>query len=189
MESHEPVVVQADLDRPDHQEAVVAMTAAYALDEMGNGGPLPQEVLDRLVPGLRSHPTTLVLLAYVDGVAVGIATCFLGFSTFAARPLINIHDLSVLPEHRGRGVAQVLLRAVERAARERGCVKLTLEVQENNGRARRLYERAGLAQALSGSTTGGALFYSKSLGERGPAQQGGAAESATPGVGPRNDLV
>jgi len=179
MESHEPVVVKADLDRSDHQEAVVAMTAAYALDEMGNGGPLPQDVLDRLVPGLRSHPTTLVLLAYVDGVPVGIATCFLGFSTFAARPLVNVHDLSVLPEHRGRGVAQALLRAVERAARERGCVKLTLEVQENNGRARRLYERAGLAQAVCGDNAGGSLFYSKNLGEGGAAQQGVAADSAS----------
>jgi GNAT superfamily N-acetyltransferase len=163
MQSREPVVIQADLDRPDHRGAVVAMTAAYALDEMGNGGPLPQDVLDRLIPALRSHPTTLVLLAYVDAAAVGIATCFVGFSTFAARPLVNVHDLSVLPEHRGRGVGRALLRGVERAARERGCVKVTLEVQENNHRARRAYESAGLTQAGSGGPTGGALFYSKSL--------------------------
>jgi ribosomal protein S18 acetylase RimI-like enzyme len=159
------MVVTADLERPDHQEAIVAMTAAYALDNMGNGGPLSREVLARLVPGLRSHPTTLVFLAYVDGVAVGIATCFLGFSTFAARPLINIHDLAVLPEHRGRGIGRALLRAVELAARERDCVKVTLEVQENNHRARQLYERAGLAQAVYGDTTGGSLFYSKRLSD------------------------
>jgi ribosomal protein S18 acetylase RimI-like enzyme len=159
----EPLIVTADLERPDHQEAVVAMTAAYALDRMGNGGPLPPDVLVRLVPGLRSHPTALVFLAYVDGAAVGIATCFLGFSTFAARPLINIHDLAVLPEHRGRGIGGALLRAVEAAARERGCVKVTLEVQENNLPARQLYERAGLTQAVYGASTGGSLFYTKTL--------------------------
>jgi GNAT superfamily N-acetyltransferase len=158
-------IVQADLERPDHQQAVVAMTAAYALDAMGNGAPLAPEVLARLVPGLRSHPTTLVFLAYIDEVPVGIATCFQGFSTFAARPLINIHDLAVLPEYRGRGIGVALLRAVETAARDRGCVKLTLEVQEGNRRARRVYESAGLAHAACGASPGGALFYAKTLGD------------------------
>jgi ribosomal protein S18 acetylase RimI-like enzyme len=105
-----------------------------------------------------------VFLAFVNEVAVGIATCFLGFSTFAARPLINVHDFSVVPEHRGRGIGQALLRAVEAAARERGCVKVTLEVQENNHRARRIYERAGFGQAGYGNTTGGVLFYCKLVG-------------------------
>ena len=133
MQRRKPVIVEAQLDRPEHQRAVVAMTAAYALDAMGNGGPLPPDVLEQLVPGLRAHPTTLVLLAYVDAAAVGIATCFLGFSTFAARPLVNIHDLAVLPEFRGQGIGRELLGAVERVARERGCVKVTLEVLEKNG--------------------------------------------------------
>lgn len=165
MHACQPIIVRADLNRPEHQQAVIAMTAAYALDEMGNGGPLPPDVIERLVPGLQSHPTTLVFLAFVDDVAVGIATCFLGFSTFAARPLINVHDLSVLPEHRGRGIGQALLRAVEAAARERGCVKVTLEVQENNHRARQIYERAGFGQAVYGDATGGSLFYSKMVGD------------------------
>ena len=165
MQSPEPVIVKADLDHPEHQNAIVAMTAAYALDRMGNGGPLSPDVLERLIPGLQSHPTTLVFLAYVDGAVVGIATCFVGFSTFAARPLVNVHDLAVLPEFRGRGVGRALLGAVEAAARERGCVKITLEVQENNHRARQLYERVGLSQAVYGETTGGSLFYSKALAD------------------------
>lgn len=103
-------IVEGNLDRSDHQRDVVAMTAAYALDEMGNGGPLPPAVLERLVPGLRAEPTTLILLAYVEGQAVGIATCFRGFSTFAAQPLINIHDLSVLPAFRGYGIGGLLVQ-------------------------------------------------------------------------------
>lgn len=139
------------------------MTSAYAQDVMGNGGPLPTDVLARLIPGLRAHPTTIIFLAYVDDQAVGIATCFLGFSTFAARPLINIHDLAVLPEHRGRGIGRALLAAVEREARERGCARVTLEVQENNRRARDIYEAAGFAHAVYGETTGGSLFYTENL--------------------------
>src|SRR5438093_4884598 len=95
-------IVEADLNRAEHQNDVLALTAAYALDPMGNGGPLSTESLERLIPGLKSHPTTLIFLAYVEGKAVGIATCFRGFSTFRARPLIIIHDLAVRPEHRGR---------------------------------------------------------------------------------------
>jgi GNAT superfamily N-acetyltransferase len=156
-------VVLADLGDPAHQRDVVAMTAAYAADPMGNGVPLPTEVLQRLVPALRAHPTALVFLAHAGGRAIGIATCFLGFSTFAARPLLNVHDLAVLPEWRGRGVARTLLQFVERAARERGCVKLTLEVQEHNQRARGVYQAAGFAQDHSGEPAGGALFFSKRL--------------------------
>ncbi len=156
-------IVQADLDRPEHQQAVLDLTAAYALDDMGNGGPLSQKVLDQLIPALKSHPTTLILLAYLDDRPVGIATCFLGFSTFLATPLVNIHDLAVLPEFRGQGVGRALLQAVDRKALELGCGKVTLEVQENNQRARRLYKQAGFKHATYTDAGGGALFYSKKL--------------------------
>jgi ribosomal protein S18 acetylase RimI-like enzyme len=156
-------VVEADLARPDHARAVAALTDAYARDQMGNGAPLSAEVLDRLIPALRAHPTTLVFLAYQGDEAIGIATCFLGFSTFHARPLVNVHDLAVLPAHRGRGVARLLLDAVERKARALGCCKLTLEVLENNAPARHLYTSAGFAQATYTEAAGGALFYAKPL--------------------------
>jgi ribosomal protein S18 acetylase RimI-like enzyme len=156
-------IVEADLARPDHQRDILALTQAYALDPMGNGRPLPREVLDQLIPGLRSHPTTLIFLAHVEGQAAGIATCFRGFSTFSARPLINIHDLAVVESHRGRGIGRQLLEAVERKARELGCCKVTLEVQENNTLARGVYQRAGFAQGTYAETTGGSLFYWKML--------------------------
>lgn len=157
-------VVEANLLSPDHQRDIVALTAAYARDPMGNGAPLPQATLDNLIDGLRRHPTTLIVLAYTDGQAIGIATCFRGFSTFAARPLMNIHDLAVLPEHRKRGVARQLLYAVERKARALGCCRLTLEVLENNQPARRLYAGDGFSQATYTGAAGGALFYTKTLG-------------------------
>jgi GNAT superfamily N-acetyltransferase len=158
-----PQIVLADLNDPSHERDVVAMTAAYAEDVMGNGRALPPDVLRRLVPALRAYPTTMIFLAFVSGRAVGIATCFLGFSTFAARPLVNLHDLAVLPEHRHRGIGRALLQAVEREAGLRGCVKLTLEVQEHNVRARQVYEAAGFSQAHYGDAAGGCLFYSKPI--------------------------
>jgi ribosomal protein S18 acetylase RimI-like enzyme len=156
-------VVEADLERADHQNAVVELVDAYAADAMGNGKPLPAETRLQLIPGLRQVPTAVIFLAYLEQSAVGIAVCFRGFSTFAARPLINVHDLAVLRAHRGRGIGRRLLEAVERKARDVGCCKLTLEVAENNDLARRIYRAAGFAQAQYASGTGGALFMSKPL--------------------------
>ena len=156
-------IVIADLNNSQHQSDIVAMTAAYALDPMGNGGPLPKDVLDRLIEGLCAHPTTIVFLAYIDNQPVGIATCFRGFSTFYAKPLVNIHDLAILPDFRGCGIGRKLLAAIESHARELNCCKVTLETQENNSRARALYEKVGFAQATYDPTAGGALFYAKIL--------------------------
>jgi GNAT superfamily N-acetyltransferase len=158
-------ILEADLNLPEHQRAVVELIDAYASDPMGNGRPLSDEVRCALIPGLQQHPTTIIFLAYAGEKAVGIAVCFLGFSTFAARPLINIHDLAVLPTHRGQGIGRLLLVAAGRKARDLGCCKITLEVQENNHTAKRLYESAGFAQAAYQQAAGGALFYSKRLME------------------------
>lgn len=156
-------IVEADLKRTEHQYAVIELIDAYAMDPMGNGKPLSAEVRRALIPALRRHPTTVIFLAYQGGNAIGIAVCFLGFSTFSAQPLINIHDLAVLAPHRGQGTARRLLEEVERKARDMGCCKLTLEVQENNHRARRVYEATGFAQAVYQEAAGRSLFLSKPL--------------------------
>jgi ribosomal protein S18 acetylase RimI-like enzyme len=161
MESVE--IVEADLDSADHQKAVLDLIDAYAMDPMGNGGPLPKHVKNVLIPGLKKHPTTLIFIAYAHHEAIGIAVCFIGFSTFAARPLINVHDLAVLPAYRRCGAGRMLLAAVERKARTLGCCKVTLEVLENNRRAMKVYRAAGYAQATYTQEAGGALFYAKHL--------------------------
>ena len=156
-------IVEADLNHSEHQHAIVELIDAYAMDPMGNGKPLSAEVRRTLVPGLREHPTTIIFLAYQGGEAIGIALCFLGFSTFAARSLINIHDLAVLAPHRGQGVGRRLITEVERKARHMGCCKLTLEVQENNHTARHVYEAMEFVQAVYQAAAGGSLFLSKPL--------------------------
>jgi ribosomal protein S18 acetylase RimI-like enzyme len=155
--------VEADLNRIDHQEAVIKLIDAYSRDPMGDGKPLSSEARSQLISGLRGHPTTFIVLAYQNGVPVGIAVCFRAFSTFAARPLMNIHDLNVLPEYRGQGIGRALLTAVEAKAREIGCCKLSLEVQENNHRARHTYAAAGFLQAQYEADAGNVLFLTKRL--------------------------
>jgi GNAT superfamily N-acetyltransferase len=156
-------VAAADLSDAAQARAVVELIDCYARDIMGGGEPLPAAVRTALVPGLRRHPTTLVFLAWEATRPVGVAVCFSGFSTFAARPLVNIHDLSVLPQWRGRGVGRALLRAVADWARAHDCCKLTLEVLDHNRRARSLYESEGFHPPDMGHPGEQMLFLSKQL--------------------------
>lgn len=156
-------VFEANLADLRHQRAVLALIDAYSTDDLGDGKPLDPEVRARLIPGLRNHPTTLVFLAFDADMPVGVAVCFLGFSTFAAKPLINIHDFFVQRSHRARGVGRQLLHAVEAKARVLGCCKLTLEVLENNTRALRLYAAVGFARYQLQEAAGGAIFMAKPL--------------------------
>jgi GNAT superfamily N-acetyltransferase len=156
-------IVNADLRKPEHERAILALTDAYSRDAYGDGKPLKPEVRKRLIRGLRKHPTTLVVLAFDGKTPVGSAVCFLGFSTFSAKPLSNIHDFFVLSSHRGRGVARKLLAGVERNARKLGCCKLTLEVMNNNSRALRTYETFGFTQYVLQAAAGQAIFMTKPL--------------------------
>ena len=156
-------IVEADLARTAHQCAVVMLIDAYSRDPMGNGRALPEQIKRNLVSGLANHPTTRIFLAFAGAEAIGIAVCFVGFSTFAARPLINIHDLAVLPGWRCSGVGRLLLAAVEKKARTMDCCKITMEVLENNHRALRVYAAAGFVRATYTEEAGGALFFAKPL--------------------------
>lgn len=155
-------VLDADFDDPVHRMGLVEIIDSYASDPVGGGSPLAEDVRRALIPGLRKHPSARVLLAFTNGGPVGAAICFLGFSTFRARPLLNIHDLAVLPEWRGRGVGRRLLEAAEERARREGCCRLTLEVQEDNLRARGLYERFGFTDYVIGDSAP-TRFLTKSL--------------------------
>ena len=156
-------ILQADLENPTHQQAVVDLINAYAREPMGLGRDLPEDVRRDLVPGLRRHPTTLIFLALSGEDPVGVAVCFLGFSTFAARPLVNVHDLAVLPAYRDRGVGRRLLEQVAATARALGCCTITLEVKEDNTRAQRLYQKMGFEGITPNGGTGDMWFLQKRL--------------------------
>lgn len=144
MSGRDGEIRRADLGRRDDVETIVALLDAYARDPMGGGAPLAPAVAAALPERLAAVAGAHVWLAFDGGgTPVGVAVCFTGFSTFAARPLLNLHDLAVLPSHRGRGVGRALLATVEQAARAMGCCKVTLEVRDDNARAQGLYRSVG----------------------------------------------
>jgi len=141
---------------------VAALLDAYARDPMGGGAPLRDDVKARLAGDLAANPQAFSLLARLEDKAVGLANCFMGYSTFAAAPLVNVHDLAVLPEARGRGIGKALLQAVEAEALKRGACKITLEVLSGNP-ARHLYAREGYGDYQLDPAAGHALFWQKRL--------------------------
>jgi len=145
-------ITEARFDDPSHIQGLIDVLDSYATDPVGGGTPLPPGVRERLPSLLQDHPTTVILLAMHGAHTVGIAVCFVGLSTFRARPVLNIHDLAVIPERRGQGIGHRLLQAAEREAARLGCCKITLEVQNSNLHARRIYERFGFEDFVVGDS-------------------------------------
>jgi len=153
----------ADYTDAGDAAALVMLLDAYASDPAGGGHPLDDFAKTHLAAELARRPQACSVLAFDGGAPVGLVNCIEGFSTFACKPLVNVHDVAVLPSHRGRRIAGRMLALAERVARERGACKLTLEVLSGNHRARQLYERIGFADYQLDPAMGHACFMQKWL--------------------------
>lgn len=159
----ELTVELADYGDPRDAAELVTLLDAYARDPMGGSEPLREDVRDAVVPGLAATPGAFSLIARIDGEPVGLANCFMGFSTFAARPLVNVHDVGVLPDFRGRGIGRALFAAIDAEAAQRGACKITLEVLSGNDPAKALYASFGYAAFALDPAKGIAQFWEKNL--------------------------
>lgn len=156
-------IVRARYDDPAHAAALVELLDTYARDPAGGGEPLNDFARENLVDALAARPFVFSVLAFDGETPVGLVNAIEGFSTFACRPLVNVHDVVVMPSHRGRGIAAAMLAEVEAVARGRGACKLTLEVLEGNAAARALYRRLGFAAYQLDPAMGQARFMQKWL--------------------------
>lgn len=162
-------ICRADYANPVHAAALVSLLDAYAQDPMGGGEPLSEFARVNLIPALAARPQVFSVLAFDDadrfgtGLAIGLVNCIEGFSTFACRPLVNMHDVAVLPAYRGKRVAEKMLALAEEVARERGACKLTLEVLQGNAGAIKLYHRVGFDSYELDPAMGQAQFLQKWL--------------------------
>ena len=140
-----PHIELADLNNPIHCAGILHCLDAYASDPMGCAAALPSDVKDSLIDGLKQHAANLCLLAVHEAQIIGIALCMISYSTFRARPRLNVHDLTVLPTHRGRGIGRQLLQAVIDHAAQNDYCQVTLEVRQDNPRAQALYQSMGFS--------------------------------------------
>lgn len=156
-------IIRADYTIPQHQTDIIFLLNSYALDQMGGGEPLSPFVQKSLVAELAARPYAFSILCYVDGKPAGLANCFEGFSSFACKPLINIHDLVVLSEFRSMGLSQRILKEIESIAVSKGCCKITLEVLEGNTTAKGAYRKFGFSGYQLDPKMGDAVFWTKGL--------------------------
>ena len=156
-------VVLADYRQAAHAAAVVHLLDAYARDPAGGATPLSELARLHLVDELAARTCAFTVLAFDGAPPAGLVNCFEGFSTFACQPLVNVHDVVVLPSHRGRRITSLMLAKVEEEARRRGACKLTLEVLSGNAKAMKAYEREGFAGYQLDPSFGTATFMHKKL--------------------------
>ena len=160
----QPITVRlADYRNSDDARALVSLLDAYASDPAGGGEPLSDFAKSHLAPALASRPQAFSVLAFDGAQAVGLINCIEGFSTFACRPLVNVHDVVVLASHRGRRIGELMLALVQELAQARGACKLTLEVLDGNRSALALYQRCGFAPYQLDPAMGHAGFMQKML--------------------------
>jgi ribosomal protein S18 acetylase RimI-like enzyme len=156
-------IIEANPAKPSHAAAIVQLMDEYARDLMGGGQGLSEEVKSNLPMALSKRSNAHVILALSELEPAGLIICFEGFSTFACRPLLNIHDVIVSGSYRGQGIAKRLLNQAEVIARRLDCCKLTLEVLEGNAIAQSAYKSVGFNGYQLNPEMGHALFWEKKL--------------------------
>ena len=152
-----------DYNNKQDGEYLISLLNGYAQDPMGGAEPLSDFSQKNLVNALAKLPHAFSVIAFVDEKPAGLINCFEGFSTFACKPVVNIHDVTVDENYRGLGLSQKMLDEVERIAREKGACKLTLEVLEGNTVARNSYLKYGFKGYELDPKMGKAEFWEKKL--------------------------
>ena len=84
-----------------------------------------------------------VLIAELDGEAVGFALFFQSYSTFLAKPGLYLEDLFVRPAARGKGVGKALMAALARIAVQRDYGRFEWSVLDWNEPALKFYASLG----------------------------------------------
>jgi GNAT superfamily N-acetyltransferase len=110
-----------EVDPPD--DALLAMSRALIAD--------------------REREGVQLIARSAGGQAVGFATVFWSWSTLSAARVGVMNDLYVAKRARGQGVAEALIEACRRHARERGAATLGWQTAKDNVRAQAVYERIG----------------------------------------------
>ena len=78
-------------------------------------------------------------ICFVDNEPAGFAVCFESYSSYRAKKVLNIHDFMVSLNYRGKAVGKALLSGIEQYSCDHEYLKITLEVDEDNLAAQKLY--------------------------------------------------
>jgi ribosomal protein S18 acetylase RimI-like enzyme len=138
--------VEIDLYDQEHQTALFKLMNAYRLDPMGSCEAMSLERFSILIKGLKNQANYMGVLVKKENEFIALANCFVNFSTFKMRSLLNIHDFIVLSDYRGKGAGRFLMQSLKQMARKKDYCKITLEVRNDNQTAQNLYLSEGFME-------------------------------------------
>jgi len=141
-------ILQVDLQNQIHCEQLIKLLNDYMKDPMGNNSPMDKRMAPQIVSGLKAHSGFLGFFVLAGDHYAGLANCNMNFSTFQAKPLINIHDFIIAPEFRNIGAGSFLLRGIINHASQNGYCRVNLEVREDNLTAKSLYKKMGFSDCV-----------------------------------------
>lgn len=76
----------------------------------------------------------------------GFAQLYPSFSSVSMGKIWILNDLYVHPDHRGQGIAGMLLDAAREMAYQDKAIRIVLSTAKDNGQAQRIYEAKGYVQ-------------------------------------------
>jgi ribosomal protein S18 acetylase RimI-like enzyme len=134
----------------DDDVAVLEMFQALYREDP-SPDPVPDEQLLRTLRVLREQPVRgRAIVLDMDGMCAGYALLISFWSNELGGEVVNIDELYVAADHRGRGAGTELVSRLERGELwGRVPVAIDLEVTPDNHRARALYERLGFVVATN----------------------------------------
>ena len=125
--------------RKEDREGLLALVKALAKFEKLTG---PSPAACRRLTGDIGRRIE-VLIADVDGCAVGYAIYLFTYSSFLARPTLYIEDVFILPEYRRCGIGGKMYRHLRQEARRKKCGRMEWMVLDWNTRAHEFYRKLG----------------------------------------------
>ena len=104
---------------------------------------VPEDEVRASVERIMSGDDGEYLLGAVNGAPVGVCQMRFRWSVWKSAEDCWLEDLFVREEARRFGLGRALVDAAVERARERGCKRIELDVNEDNTAARALYEACG----------------------------------------------
>ena len=117
---------------------------AILLDQLGH--PADAADIPRRVASIERDPDAEMWIAEIDGHVVGFATALRIDALHMDGPMVQLTSLVVDEAVRGRGVGAQLVAEVERWAKARGVVRISLTSALHRGPAHAFYEHLGYAK-------------------------------------------
>jgi ribosomal protein S18 acetylase RimI-like enzyme len=121
------------------------------------------ELSSRLADLLASESDEILIARSSDGMALAFLQQRFYLSVWRPGRDAYIEDVFVREEARGRRIGELLLLAALENARARGALRISLDCNERNARARRLYERLDFQNPNTAWAGGRQLHYSRPL--------------------------